>query len=124
MELRCSVQNYEWGKLGQSSYVAKLLKNADVKFDVDECKPYAELWMGTHVNGPSFIKGTGQSLSKYLVDNPSNLGQQVKEKFGEQLPFLFKVLSINKALSVQVHPNQVCFCFDDKIEVLVRNSQT
>ena len=31
---------------------------------------------------------------------------EIGEKFGHKLPFLFKVLSIGKALSIQAHPNK------------------
>ncbi len=35
-------------------------------------------------------------------------GTKVKSAFpGEGLPFLFKVLSVNSALSLQAHPNKV-----------------
>lgn len=31
---------------------------------------------------------------------------EIFEKYGGKLPFLFKVLSIRKALSIQAHPNK------------------
>ncbi|KAG5936674.1 hypothetical protein E4U53_000170 [Claviceps sorghi] len=34
------------------------------------------------------------------------LSSSVSSKYGTKLPFLFKVLSINKALSIQAHPNK------------------
>uniref|UniRef100_A0A671PSP3 Mannose-6-phosphate isomerase n=1 Tax=Sinocyclocheilus anshuiensis TaxID=1608454 RepID=A0A671PSP3_9TELE len=34
------------------------------------------------------------------------LGSKVKDTFHGQLPFLFKVLSVNTALSIQAHPNR------------------
>ena len=34
------------------------------------------------------------------------LGQDSRQKFGDNLPFLFKVLSVNKALSIQAHPDK------------------
>ncbi|CAB4273579.1 unnamed protein product [Prunus armeniaca] len=53
--LRCSVQNYDWGKRGTDSLV---------------------------------------------------LGEKVVQKWGSDLPFLFKVLSVAKALSIQAHPDK------------------
>ena len=51
--------------------------------------------MGTHSSGPSFVKGSlinqSQSLKDYLN--------------GQDLSFLFKVLSVNTALSIQAHPD-------------------
>ena len=34
------------------------------------------------------------------------MGNDVSKKYGEKLPFLFKVLSAQKALSIQAHPNK------------------
>lgn len=92
MELVGNIKNYEWGKLGKASQVAKLAKANNDNFAINEEAPYAELWMGTHCSGPSLLKSTG-----------TELGQM----YDEPLPYLLKVLSIRKALSIQVHPNKV-----------------
>lgn len=112
MELKCAVQSYDWGKRGINSIVADLKKSANPDFVIDEQKPYAELWMGTHENGPSYLKNTGVSLHKHIQGNIKlNNGKQELQESDSSLPFLFKVLSINKALSIQVHPDKViCFC--------------
>ena len=34
------------------------------------------------------------------------MSTEISERYGEKLPFLFKVLSIAKALSIQAHPNK------------------
>jgi len=106
MELSCPVQTYAWGKLGAASAVANLKASSDSAFKVDSSTPYAELWMGTHVNGPARIAGSagGQSLLEYIQTDPKNiLGEKIEKEFGgRDLPFLFKVLSVGKALSIQV----------------------
>nr|DAD31823.1 TPA_asm: hypothetical protein HUJ06_010674 [Nelumbo nucifera] len=112
--LRCSVQNYDWGRIGEESKVAELfLLNSGMEIQND--KPYAELWMGTHNSGPSFLilgnrdGGSGLeplSLKSWISENPHVLGEKVVEKWGADLPFLFKVLSIAKALSIQAHPDK------------------
>lgn len=107
MELQCKVQNYEWGKLGTDSTVAKLFSSANPDVTIDSGKPYAELWMGTHPNGPSIIIERNILLSEYLKDNHDAVGPDVKKKFGITVPFLLKVLSIRKALSIQAHPTKV-----------------
>ncbi|KAK4878281.1 hypothetical protein RN001_010787 [Aquatica leii] len=106
MELTCQVQTYEWGKLGLDSKVAVLHKLANPTFEVGENTPYAELWMGTHTNAPSYVKETGEPLSDVIAKNPLYLGEPVRLQFGDQLPFLLKVLSVNKALSIQAHPSK------------------
>lgn len=107
MELKCAIQTYNWGKHGMDSIVATLMKSANADFVVDEQKTYAELWMGIHENGASYLKDTDVSLQKYIQENTKVLGSDTIQMFGPNLPFLFKVLSINKALSIQVHPNKV-----------------
>ncbi|ETO01547.1 hypothetical protein RFI_35896 [Reticulomyxa filosa] len=90
VKLQLQAQNYAWGKPSNESKVAQLLKSKDVNPNL----PYAELWMGTHVSGPSRVQlldGTIQLLSEYIHND---------------LPFLFKVLSVNESLSIQAHPNK------------------
>lgn len=107
MELQCKVQNYDWGKLGQGSMVAKLIASADDKVTIEETTPYAELWIGTHPNGPAMIIERDILLSEYIKDNLDAIGPVVRNKFGVTVPFLLKVLSIRKALSIQAHPDKV-----------------
>lgn len=47
--------------------------------------------MGTHPSCPSTLLETGESLKEYLKARPELLGSKVVKKFGEDLPFLFKV---------------------------------
>ncbi|XP_059451579.1 mannose-6-phosphate isomerase 1 [Corylus avellana] len=114
--LRCSVQCYDWGRRGQHSRVAGLFaRNTGSEIQPD--KPYAELWMGTHESGPSFVVQTsvdngvsvgseGVSLKSWVSENPGALGDKVLDEWGCDLPFLFKVLSVAKALSIQAHPDK------------------
>jgi mannose-6-phosphate isomerase len=104
-QLAVGAQCYEWGKTGRNSKVA-LYAQVNPTFVLDEVKPYAELWMGTHPSCPSSRLDTGESLLSILRKNPELLGQKVRDKFGDDLPFLFKVLAINKALSIQAHPDK------------------
>ena len=92
MELSCAVQNYAWGKPGSDSEVALLRSSANSDFKVDENKPYAELWMGTHPNGPSVLAGkAGRSLKDHISEDKDSLGEESRARFGDDLPFLFKV---------------------------------
>ncbi|CAB4302338.1 unnamed protein product [Prunus armeniaca] len=116
--LRCSVQNYDWGKRGTDSLVARL-SALNSSSEIDPEKPYAEIWMGTHESGPSFLIQNGDenngflsigseslSLKDWVLENPKVLGEKVVQKWGSDLPFLFKVLSVAKALSIQAHPDK------------------
>jgi mannose-6-phosphate isomerase len=62
--------------------------------------------MGTHPSNPSKDVLTKRTLLDLVQDNQSLLSQDVSARFGNKLPFLFKVLSIGKALSIQAHPNK------------------
>ncbi|XP_060115809.1 mannose-6-phosphate isomerase [Heteronotia binoei] len=107
--LACVIQNYAWGKSGRDSEVARLLASSEPIMRIELEKPYAELWMGTHPKGDSPILDNRipqKTLGQWIAENPGCLGSKVKEMFHGQLPFLFKVLSVNTALSIQAHPNK------------------
>jgi len=104
-QLYGAVQNYAWGKVGSQSMVAKLSASSDKSFQIDEDQPYAELWMGAHIKAPSKVVGKNKDLDTFINENISVLGFKVQEKY-QSLPYLFKVLSVAKALSIQAHPNK------------------
>ena len=106
LKLKCAVQNYAWGKTGSDSEVAKLYSEGNDGAVVAEDKPYAELWMGTHPSGPSAIASTGATLKSWIEENDGSLGKVLQEEYGKVLPFLFKVLSVRTALSIQAHPHK------------------
>ncbi|KAM6497470.1 mannose-6-phosphate isomerase [Amanita muscaria] len=106
-----TIQQYDWGKVGKSSKVAQLAESSNLPgFTLKEAQPYAELWMGTHPKSPSLVPSTNRNLSEHLKANPSLIGQKIITDFtgaGDgNIPFLFKVLSIQKALSIQTHPDK------------------
>lgn len=107
LELLCPIKTYHWGKVGRTSLVAYLKQNADFSFIANPNESYAELWMGTHPSGPAIIKDNDMPLENWILQKPSILGEKVLNTFGNNLPFLFKILSINMPLSIQVHPSQV-----------------
>lgn len=107
IELEGKAQQYPWGKLGRSSVVATLLAAGNENFKIDETQPYAELWMGTHPKSPLVVKDTGELLSDYIGKHKEKVvGSAVAQEVGNNLPYLFKVLSVDKALSIQAHPNK------------------
>jgi mannose-6-phosphate isomerase len=61
--------------------------------------------MGTHPTLPSKLQ-SGEKLYDHLQAHPELLGDKVHKQYGGDLPFLFKVLAIEKALSIQAHPNK------------------
>jgi mannose-6-phosphate isomerase len=73
------VQHYAWG---DQSFIPQLLHTTA------DGRPWAELWLGTHPNGPATVG-----------DRP--LGDLTGE-----LPYLLKVLAAAQPLSLQVHPTR------------------
>jgi mannose-6-phosphate isomerase len=63
-------------------------------------------WMGTYPELPSYVLETGEDLQDVMDKYPDELiGKTVAEKFNHtKLPYLPKVLSIAKALPLQLHP--------------------
>jgi mannose-6-phosphate isomerase len=62
--------------------------------------------MGTHPSNPSRDLETSRTLLDLVQDNQALMSTSISKKYQQKLPFLFKVLSINKALSIQAHPNK------------------
>ena len=98
------IQHYAWGTRGKAAFIPDLLGIA-AQADL----PYAELWMGAHPKAPSEVAIDGRTvpLDRLVAQHPLQmLGRMVCERFSAQLPFLFKVLSIGEALSIQAHPDK------------------
>ncbi|MBN2414692.1 mannose-6-phosphate isomerase, class I [bacterium] len=102
--MRNSVQQYEWGARDGEAFIPEFLG-----ISPEPGRPYAELWMGAHEKAPSSLDMDGRSvpLTEVIRARPLFcLGSDCLERFGGQLPFLFKVLSIAEPLSIQAHPGK------------------
>ena len=84
------MKDYAWGIRGLDSRVARYALESGIIDEVDPDVPYAELWLGTHPSGPTTIRD----------------GTSLEDVNGGQLPFMFKILSAGKALSIQAHPSK------------------
>jgi mannose-6-phosphate isomerase len=70
--------------------------------------PQAEMWMGAHPKAPSTVVRGGREtlLPQAIAEDPEAiLGSAVRARFGDALPFLFKVLAAAAPLSIQAHPS-------------------
>jgi len=106
IQLKCNCNNYPWGKVGKQSLAARLCEKTNPDFKLEDGKEYAEMWMGTYPELPSYSLKTGEDLQAILDKNKDSLiGKTVVDKFGSNLPFLPKILSIAKALPLQIHPD-------------------
>ena len=94
------IQNYAWGS---RTAIADLLGRPS-----PSPLPEAELWIGAHPKAPSRIvapEGLG-TLDRAIQDDPVGiLGHEVCDRFGNELPFLLKVLAAAAPLSIQAHPD-------------------
>lgn len=103
-KLTNKIQYYEWGTKNEEAVIPKLIGIVP-----EPEVPYAELWIGAHPKAPSQIEINGKqvTLNEVIAENPTDiLGDYVLNKFGANFPFLLKVLSAAKALSIQAHPNK------------------
>lgn len=80
-KLQNIIKHYEWGSSGLIPHFLGI--------ENPQKLPCAELWMGTHSAGPSQAEGIS-----------------LREAAGGDLPFLFKLLAVEKPLSIQAHPNK------------------
>jgi len=81
IKIKGYIQHYDWGG---NSFLPDLL-GIENKTNL----PYAEYWLGNHPGGKLEI------ISNH------------KSSFSEHFPFLFKVLDVEKMLSIQAHPNKL-----------------
>ena len=86
------VKDYAWGIRGNDSRVGRYAHTCGTISEIDPDCPYAELWIGTHPSGPATLQDEH--------DTP------LRDAVGSDLPFLFKILSAGKALSIQAHPDK------------------
>lgn len=94
------IQNYAWGSTTSVNQLFGI--------ENPNGEPQAEVWMGAHPNGCSMVESqsTTTKLSELIgSDMNAFLSEKVAKRFGE-LPYLFKILAAEKALSIQVHPNK------------------
>lgn len=104
--LKCGVQNYAWGETkrgDKNPYIADLLG-----MEAEAGKPFAELWIGAHPTLPATVSGEEElPLDKLIEKYPEDLlGKGAVEAGIKSLPYLLKVLSCDKPLSIQAHPDK------------------
>ena len=98
-QLKGCIQPYVWGG---KHYIANLLNVTNAQ------EPYAEYWLGAHTSAPSQLLITNGEISllDFLHKNPTALGTQSRQLFGDNLPYLLKILDVANPLSIQLHPTK------------------
>ena len=94
MRLATTIRPYDWGSV---TALPELFGTEPTG------KPQAELWMGAHPGAPSTVGDV--PLGDLIARDPAaTLGERTAARFGPELPYLLKVLAIERPLSLQVHP--------------------
>ena len=102
VRLQGVVQHYDWGGF---EFIPDLLGMENAAR-----RPFAELWIGAHAKAPSIAETAAgdEPLDAWIAEAPeAMLGAAVKTRFGGRLPYLFKILDVDKMLSIQAHPTLV-----------------
>jgi mannose-6-phosphate isomerase len=94
------VKDYAWGIRGMDSRVGRYALECKAIEQIDADCPYAELWIGTHPAGPAKLLLDGNTTAAATAP------YYLQDAIGGELPFLFKILSAGKALSIQAHPDK------------------
>ena len=86
--------------------------------------PQAELWIGAHPDRPSKLVDAGCDLRAHVSRSPREvLGPQVSEAFDGALPYLMKVLAVERPLSLQTHPDERHASGEHKAELVFAVSE-
>ena len=105
--LRSHVRHYAWGmrRHGETApFIADLLGEEPGK-----SIPWAELWIGAHpsLSSDIILDGGAERLDKAIEYSDGGcLGDLPAGAKARALPFLLKVLSCERALSIQSHPDR------------------
>src|SRR5947209_8406523 len=99
--LRGAVRKYAWGsRTAIAEFTGRPSPTAH---------PEAELWLGAHPGDPAHCQtaaGETSLLDMVDADPEGQLGEPIRTRFGDALPFLAKVLAADEPLSLQAHPSQ------------------
>ena len=89
-------RHYEWGS---ATVIPEMLGRPVTG------EPWAELWFGAHPMAPAAVGANAEPLDELIAADPEGaLGPSIAAEFGG-LPFLVKILAVDRPLSLQVHPS-------------------
>ena len=98
--LRGAIRTYAWGsRTAIAEFTGRQSPTAH---------PEAELWLGAHPGDPAHCQtdaGAVSLLEAITADPEGQLGGATRDRFGDALPFLAKVLAADEPLSLQAHPS-------------------
>ncbi|MBC8344122.1 MAG: mannose-6-phosphate isomerase, class I [Spirochaetia bacterium] len=94
------IQHYPWGN---SYSIPQILGKKP------DGSPWAELWLGTHPKGPAKINFENETilLRDYIQKSPIEILGRAAHQVNAELPFMLKILAVEKPLSIQCHPTKL-----------------
>jgi mannose-6-phosphate isomerase len=95
-----ALRTYDWGS---RTFLAELQGRPVPSPTVE-----AELWFGAHPSAPAAVERAAGAVGLDVAiagDPAGELGADVVDRFGPRLPFLVKLLAMERPLSVQLHPS-------------------
>lgn len=91
-----SIKRYDWGSVDAIPNMLGITNDG---------RPLAEYWLGAHPLGVALLDGS-TPLDQAIAADPSIIGDSARLEFGGRLPYLMKLLSAARPLSLQAHPNR------------------
>lgn len=89
------LRHYPWGS-------RELIAN--LRGEEAASRPEAEVWFGAHPAASATV-GDSELIDIITADPDYQLGERVRDRFGDNLPFLLKLLAAAEPLSLQAHPS-------------------
>lgn len=91
-----SIKRYDWGSTDAIPEILGIAADG---------QPLAEYWLGAHPSAPAMLGDTPLDLA--IAQNPAIVGDSARFEFNGRLPYLTKLLSAARPLSLQAHPNRI-----------------
>ena len=95
LQLVGEIRSYAWGSTDAIPDILGTPRTGE---------PQAEYWLGAHESAPA--KAGGSALDALLASHPDWIGTHSRDRFGDVLPYLMKILAAEQPLSLQAHPSR------------------
>ncbi len=100
------LKHYDWGAKGHNNIISKYYyaNKCNDKLFTDVDLHFAELWIGNHERGTSNVLNSMLSIENIIKTYAHS---SYKKIYNNDLPFMVKLISIGKPLSIQLHPDKI-----------------
>jgi mannose-6-phosphate isomerase len=100
------LKHYDWGTKGHNNLISNYYysNKYNERSFTDTDLYFAELWIGNHERGTSNVLNSELSIKNIIEGYAS---KAYKKIYNNDLPFMVKLISIGKPLSIQLHPDKI-----------------